>query len=542
MKLGEILIESELITPEQLDEALEMQKKVHSPLGELLIKQGYISQAQLYKTLEYMLRVPYIDIAATTVDPKATAVINESFALKHMLIPIKKEGNTLTVVMRDPLNYHAVDELRALSGMDVKEAIASEAEIRSAIDRYYSSEGAQKAVEELKKEYNFTELSGLAQISDSEVSNASVVRLVNSIITQAIKSGASDIHIEPTEDSMVVRFRIDGELQEVMRTSVATQSAIVTRIKIIGGMDIAEKRIPQDGRVQVTVDNSSVDLRLSILPTVYGEKVVIRVLGQQGLLLTLESMGFSADTLAAYTGLLQRPHGVLLLTGPTGSGKTTTLYASLSTLDSKTLKIITVEDPVEYQLNGINQIQVQSQIDLSFARALRAILRQDPDIIMIGEMRDHVSLSVALSAAETGHLVLSTLHTNTASQAVHRILEMFPATDRDQVRFGLAANLRAVLCQRLIPSIRGGVVPAVEILVNTPIVRKLIRKNELDTLASAIETGEEDGMQTFNKSLYSLIKEGKITETLGIENSPNPEALRMNLQGIFLDEGRRILG
>ncbi|NLB56123.1 MAG: Flp pilus assembly complex ATPase component TadA, partial [Lentisphaerae bacterium] len=213
--------------------------------------------------------------------------------------------------------------------------------------------------------------------------------------------------------------------------------------------------------------------------------------------------------------------------------------------ETRRTRIITIEDPIEYLFEDNQSIITQREVGLdtpSFHSALKHVLRQNPDIIMIGEMRDHVSLSVALSAAETGHLVLSTLHTNTASQAVHRILEMFPATDRDQVRFGLAANLRAVLCQRLIPSIRGGVVPAVEILVNTPIVRKLIRKNELDTLASAIETGEEDGMQTFNKSLYSLIKEGKITETLGIENSPNPEALRMNLQGIFLDEGRRILG
>lgn len=447
MKLGEILIESELITPEQLDEALEMQKKVHSPLGELLIKQGYISQAQLYKTLEYMLRVPYIDIAATTVDPKATAVINESFALKHMLIPIKKEGNTLTVVMRDPLNYHAVDELRALSGMDVKEAIASEAEIRSAIDRYYSSEGAQKAVEELKKEYNFTELSGLAQISDSEVSNAPVVRLVNSIITQAIKSGASDIHIEPTEDSMVVRFRIDGELQEVMRTSVATQPAIVTRIKIIGGMDIAEKRIPQDGRDQVTVDNASIDLRLSILPTVYGEKVVIRVLGQQGLLLTREGLGITPENIELLDKLVKSPNGIILVSGPTGSGKTTTLYTLLMELNKPTVNVITVEDPVEYKLKGINQVQVNAKAGLTFASGLRSILRQDPDIIMIGEIRDAETAEIAIRASITGHLVLSTIHTNDSAASVARLVDMGIEP------YLVSSSLVGVVAQRLVKKI-----------------------------------------------------------------------------------------
>jgi len=447
MKLGEILIESELITQAQLDEGLEKQKELRMPLGETLVKLGYISQAQLYKTLEYMLRVPYIDIAATSVDPKATAVINENFALRHMLIPIKKEGNTLTVVMRDPLNYHAVDELRALTGLDVKEAIASEAEIRSAIDRYYSSEGAQKAVEELKKEYNFTELNGLAQISDSEVSNAPVVRLVNSIITQAIKSGASDIHIEPTEDSMVVRFRIDGELQEVMRTSVATQSAIVTRIKIMGAMDIAEKRIPQDGRVQVTVDNSSVDLRLSILPTVYGEKIVIRILGQQGLLLTREGLGITPENIELLDKLVKSPNGIILVSGPTGSGKTTTLYTLLMELNKPTVNVITVEDPVEYKLKGINQVQVNAKAGLTFASGLRSILRQDPDIIMIGEIRDAETAEIAIRASITGHLVLSTIHTNDSAASVARLVDMGIEP------YLVSSSLVGVVAQRLVKKI-----------------------------------------------------------------------------------------
>lgn len=423
-KLGEILIEAGLISKADLEKALELQQKKFAPLGDILVNNGFISEQQLYKTLENMLRIPYVELVTIKADPEAILAIPEHLAIKHMAIPIRKVGNELTVVMSDPLNYHSVDELRVLTGMDIKECIAPASEIMTAINRYYGNEGAQKAVEDMSKEYTLTELSGLAEMSDNEVSNAPVVRLVNSIISHATKSRASDIHIEPTEDTMYVRFRIDGELQEAMHSSMATHPAVITRIKIIGGMDIAEKRIPQDGRVEFKLDDVSVDLRLSILPTVYGEKVVIRILGQQGLVLTKSGLGFSQENLELLEKIIKNPNGIILVSGPTGSGKTTTLYTVLTGLSKPTVNVITVEDPVEYKLKGINQVQVNEKSGLTFANGLRSILRQDPDIIMIGEIRDVDTAQIAIRASITGHLVLSTIHTNDSASTVARLIDM----------------------------------------------------------------------------------------------------------------------
>ncbi len=446
-KLGEILVESELVTKAQLEEALAIQSHKDSPLGEILVSLGYISEIQLYKTLEYMLRVPYVDLAATVVDPEAVLTIPENIALKHMVIPIKKENGNLTVVMRDPLNYQIIDELRVLSGLDIKECVAPEAEIRNAIDRYYSNEGAQKAVEELSREYSLIELTSLAELSDSEVSNAPVVRLINSMISHAVKSRASDIHVEPTESDMIVRFRIDGELQEAMHTSMATHSAITTRLKIIGGMDIAEKRIPQDGRVEFKTEHSSVDLRLSVLPTVYGEKVVIRILGQQGLELTRTGLGFTPENLELLDRITKSPNGIILISGPTGSGKTTTLYTLLMELNKPNVNVITIEDPVEYKLKGINQVQVNNKAGLTFASGLRSILRQDPDIIMIGEIRDAETAQIAIRASITGHLVLSTIHTNDSASSIARLVDMGVEP------YLVSSSLVGVVAQRLVKRI-----------------------------------------------------------------------------------------
>lgn len=446
-RLGEVLIEAELITNEQLEATLELQKQKKLPLGELLISLGFLTETQLYKSLEYLLRIPYVELVATTVDPEAVLMLNEQSALKHMTIPIRKNGNELTVVMRDPLNYNSIDELRAMTGMEIKECIAPESDIRNAIDRYYGNEGAQKAVEELSKEYSLSELSGLAELSGDEVSNAPVVRLVNSMITHAVKSRASDIHIEPSEDLMYVRFRIDGELQEAMKTSMATHSAIITRIKIIGGMDIAEKRIPQDGRVEFKADDITADLRLSILPTVYGEKVVIRILGQQGVVLTKSGLGFTEENLQLVDKIIKSPNGIILVSGPTGSGKTTTLYTVLMELNKPTVNIITVEDPVEYKLKGINQVQVNVKSGLTFANGLRSILRQDPDIIMIGEIRDAETAQIAVRASITGHLVLSTIHTNDSASSIARLIDMGIEP------YLVSASLVGVVSQRLIRKI-----------------------------------------------------------------------------------------
>lgn len=445
--LGEVLIEAEMISKVQLEEALEIQKKNNTSLGKILVGLGYITEIQLNKTLEYILRVPYIDLSNTFIDQKAVMTISENLALKHTLIPFKLEDKILTVAMSDPLNYIALDELRAVTGLVIKECISSTGDIINAIDKYYSNEGAQKAVEELKKEYNFGELNGLAEISNNEVSNAPVVRLVNSIIIQAVKAHASDIHVEPTEDELIVRFRIDGELQEVLKSSIAAHASIVTRIKIIGGMDIGEKRIPQDGRVEMTIDNYTIDLRLSVLPTVYGEKVVIRLLGQLGMELNKKSLGFTEENLALFDKIVQSPNGIILVSGPTGSGKSTTLYAVLKELNKPNVNIITVEDPVEYKLKGINQVQVNNKAGLTFANGLRSILRQDPDIIMIGEIRDTETAEIAIRASITGHLVLSTIHTNDSASSISRLVDMGIEP------YLLSSSVVGVVAQRLVKKI-----------------------------------------------------------------------------------------
>lgn len=423
-KLGEVLVDSELINEDQLNEALLLQKQDYKPLGELLVHLEYITEEQLYKALEYFFQVPYIDLLEVTPQKEALALINEAVAQKHILIPVYLTKKDITVVIKDPLNYEAIDDVNLLTGREVKVAIAPPKDIINAIDRFYSNEGAKKAVEDLSKEFAMLDLSGLAELVDSQVANAPVVRLVNSIILQAIKSGASDIHIEPGEHDMRVRFRIDGELNEVMRSASVAHSAIITRIKIIGKMDIAEKRIPQDGRVEIVIDDRSVDMRLSILPTVYGEKVVIRILGGQSQALSKDKLGLSKENYVLFDNIIKSPNGIILVSGPTGSGKTTTLYTVLKELNKPEMNIITVEDPVEYKLEGINQVQVNTKSGLTFVSGLRSILRQDPDIIMIGEIRDAETAQIAIRASITGHLVLSTIHTNDSASSVARLVDM----------------------------------------------------------------------------------------------------------------------
>ncbi len=423
-KLGDILVDAEIITEDQLKEALLLQKQDHRPLGELLMEMNYVTENQLYKALEYLFQVPYINLLETKPDKEALELITESVAQRHVLIPVAATEKTITVVMKDPLNYEAVDDVGLLTGREVKIAISPQKDITNAIDRYYSNEGAKKAVEDLSKEFAMMDLSGLAEMVDSQVANAPVVRLVNSIILQAVKSGASDIHIEPEEKDMRVRFRIDGELNEVMRSANMAHPAIVTRIKIIGKMDIAEKRIPQDGRVEVVIDDRTVDMRISILPTVHGEKVVIRILGGQSQALTRDQLGLSPGNFVLFDNIIKSPNGIILVSGPTGSGKTTTLYTVLAELNRPEMNIITVEDPVEYKLAGINQVQVNAKAGMTFVSGLRSILRQDPDIIMIGEIRDSETAQIAIRASITGHLVLSTIHTNDAPSSVARLVDM----------------------------------------------------------------------------------------------------------------------
>lgn len=446
--LGELLIELGEINEEQLEEGRRISKEKGDVLGETLLDLGYIDEKVLGKALEYIYHIPYIDLATIVVDMQACGMITEAIAKKHCLIPTKKEGNILSVVMFDPLNFYAIDDVKNSSGMQVSVVgISTRRSITYSIDRYYGGEIAEKAFEDLRREYSEINFSELDDISSSEVSNAPVVRLINSILQQAIKSNASDIHIEPMEDKLKIRFRIDGQLQEVMTSSMAVHSAIITRIKIMGQMDISEKRVPQDGRVDTMEDGRQIDLRISILPTVYGEKVVIRILGGNSGVLERSQLGLTENNNMLFDKITKTPNGIILVSGPTGSGKTTTLYSLLHEFNKPDVNIITVEDPVEYKMEGINQVQVNVKAGLTFANGLRSILRQDPDIIMIGEIRDSETAEIAIRASITGHLVLSTIHTNDAPSSVTRLVDMGIEP------FLVASSLVGVVAQRLVRNI-----------------------------------------------------------------------------------------
>jgi len=427
MPLGELLIQNEVITQAQLEDALKHKQTTKSTkyLGEILIELGITSELQIKRALEFQYRIPLVDLTELSVEKDAINIINENLARRYVVIPILKDDNVVTVAMNDPLDQLAMDDIRRVTTLEIRQVMGLKDDILNAIERYYGSEGAERAVAALQSEYEQLNADELSQLSESEVANAPVVKLINSIISHAIRAGASDIHIEPMEKDVRVRFRIDGVLQEVMRSPKSAHSSITTRIKIIAALDIAEKRVPQDGRVEMTVDDRSVDLRISLLPTVYGEKTVIRILGLgKNVTYSRAAIGFTPKNLELFDKIIKSPNGIILVSGPTGSGKSTTLYTVLHELNDIETNIITVEDPVENKLAGINQVQVNTKAGLNFATGLRSILRQDPDIIMIGEIRDGETAEIAMRAAITGHLVLSTIHTNDAPSSISRLVDM----------------------------------------------------------------------------------------------------------------------
>lgn len=445
--LGDILVESGKITKKQLEYAIDLQKKRGNKLGKILVEEGIVSEDDIIEILEYQLDIPHVKFDKYFIDSKVVGILPETIARKYNIIPIKKTGMLLTVAMSDPLNIFAIDEIKLVSGMDVQPAIASESDIKTAIEYYYGKQTAEKAIEDFKKEYDIEDNIALDKELIEQVNNAPVVRFVNSIIEQAVATRASDIHIEPGERKLRIRFRIDGELSEIMSTSIQTHGAVVARIKIMSNLNIAERRLPQDGRVELEVAGKNLDLRISIIPTVYGEKVVIRILDRENFLMTKKQLGFNEKNIEKYEKLLKAPCGIILVAGPTGSGKTTTLYAALREINRPEINIITLEDPVEYRLDGINQIQVNPKIGLNFANGLRAILRQDPNVIMIGEIRDEETANLAVRAAITGHLVLSTLHTNDATSSVIRLLDMGIES------YLVASAIVGVIAQRLVRKI-----------------------------------------------------------------------------------------
>lgn len=442
-RLGDILVLDGVITEDQLYKALSLQKGTGNKLGAILIAQGWLTEDQLFRVLEEQYQIPYIDINTIYIDPKVPKLISEILARKHMAIPVKLDKNRLTIAMVDPLDIIAKDDIRITTGLEIEVVISQQQDIARAINRYYdSSERAEKAVEEFRSQAGLVEEEDAEE--DADVTNAPMVRLVNTIIAQAVRSKASDIHIEPQEKNVRIRYRIDGELREVMSPSKATHSAIVTRIKIMGKMNISEKRIPQDGRVETVIEGYPIDMRLSVLPTVYGEKIVIRLLDRSGLMIRKDELGFTDWNLSQLERIMKVPEGIILVTGPTGSGKTTTLYTLLKELNKESKNIITVEDPVEYRLEGINQVQVNNKAGLTFANGLRSILRQDPDIIMVGEIRDAETAEIAVRASITGHIVLSTIHTNDTASTISRLEDMGIES------YLISSSVVGIIAQRLV--------------------------------------------------------------------------------------------
>jgi len=429
-RIGELLLRERLITAEQLKKAIDEQKMGGGRLGLNLTKLGFIAEKDLTAFLSRQYGIPTIDLATADIDPEIVKLIPEDVCQKYQIIPVNRTGSTLVMAMADPSNIFAIDDIKFLTGYNVEPLIASEAAIKAAIEKQY--ETAEANLEGMLGDFEDTDMEVVKEEEDVDVNDlkravedAPVVKLVNMILTDAIKKNASDIHIEPYEKSFRVRYRIDGVLSEVMRPPLKLKNAITSRIKIIANLDIAERRLPQDGRIKLKLaKNKEMDYRVSVLPTLFGEKTVLRLLDKGNLQLDMTKLGFEQKALDDFMHAIHKPWGICLVTGPTGSGKTTTLYSALSDLNKVSENISTAEDPVEFNLGGINQCQMHDDIGLNFAAALRSFLRQDPDVIMVGEIRDYETAEIAVKAALTGHLVLSTLHTNDAPGTVNRLLNM----------------------------------------------------------------------------------------------------------------------
>ncbi len=444
--LGEILVESGL-SPERLKKGLELQKKRGGRIGTLLIRLSFATEAEVLTALGTQLGFPFRSELGE-IDRELALKLPITYAKKAVALPLRRENGTVTVATSEPLLLTTVDDLRVLFGADIEICLAPSETILDLLNRMHS-EGMDKA-EDTAQEMEEEDLSFLAAELEEPTDlleatdDAPIIRLVNSLLSQAIRERASDIHVEPFEKDVVARFRIDGILYNILTIQKRFQASIASRVKIMAGLNIAEKRLPQDGGMRIKIGGKDVDVRVSIVPTAFGERIVLRLLYRESALLPLEQIGFSGETLAAFNDLIARPHGIILVTGPTGSGKTTTLYGALSKINSPDKNIITIEDPIEYQLKGIGQIQVSPKINLTFAAGLRSVLRQDPDVILVGEIRDSETAEIAIQAALTGHLVFSTLHTNDAAGAVTRLLDMKIEP------FLISSSVMAILAQRLV--------------------------------------------------------------------------------------------
>ena len=451
-RLGELLVETGLLTEENLTRALTEQRSRRGKLGEVIVALGMATEDEIAQTLSVQLGIPFIDLTQTPVEPEAIELITEKVARKHLILPISIDQKDLHIAMADPLSFEAFEDVRFASGYTIKPAIATRTNILWGIEQHYHLGSSldnivkdiadERLVEVVleKREGDSKESEDLRKKSEA----APIIRMVNLIVSEAVEKGASDIHVEPTKADLKIRNRVDGLLRKSLELPKWVQGAVISRIKIMAKMDIAEKRLPQDGRIGVRVGAKTFDLRVSTMPTTYGEKVVIRILDSANAQIPLEAMGLSAGELQQLEGLIRRPQGILLVTGPTGSGKTTTLYGILNRIKSVEQNITTIEDPVEYEIQGINQVAIQEKIGMTFASTLRSMLRQDPDIIMLGEMRDLETVTIAMQAALTGHFVLSTIHTNSCTATITRLRNLGAAS------YLLASTINCIMAQRLV--------------------------------------------------------------------------------------------
>ncbi|AMO84030.1 Type II traffic warden ATPase [Solibacillus isronensis B3W22] len=439
-RLGDLLVESGVISDEQLDYALK-NKSRDEKLGDFLIKENVLTEQQLIEVLEFQLGIPHITLTKYAIDPELLQLVPRELAKRANIMPVRRDKNKLLIAMSDPMDYFAIEEVRMATGCQIETSIAAKDDLYRTITKYYDLQASMDAA---LSEVAASTAEVQQEITDED---SPIVRLVNQIIANGVAQRASDIHFDPQETEFKVRYRVDGVLKTERSLPKHMQNMMTARVKIIGGLNITENRIPQDGRIKVNIEFKSIDIRLSTLPTVYGEKIVMRILDVSNAATDIAHLGFTEKNEAMFKNMIEKPNGIVLITGPTGSGKSSTLYAALSNLNNEEVNIITVEDPVEYQLDGINQIQVKEEVGLTFAAGLRSILRQDPDIIMIGEIRDLETAQISIRASLTGHLVLSTLHTNSAIESISRLQDMGIEP------FLISSSLVGVLAQRLVRQI-----------------------------------------------------------------------------------------
>jgi type IV pilus assembly protein PilB len=436
-RLGDLLVESFVISNEQLDYALS-NKSRDEKLGDFLIRENLLTEQQLIEVLEFQLGIPHVSLNQFAIEPELIQLVPKELAKRANIMPISKEKNKLMIAMADPMDYFAIEEVRMATGCQIVTSIAAKDDLFRTISKYYD---LQESMDQAMMDMTPVDIENDTQITDED---SPIVRLVNQIIANGVAQRASDIHFDPQETELRVRYRVDGVLKTERALPKHMQNVILARIKILGNLNITENRLPQDGRIKINVNMKPIDIRLSTLPTIYGEKVVMRILDLSSALNSLAKLGFNEKNYKTFSNMIKKPNGIVLITGPTGSGKSSTLYAGLNELNGEDVNIITVEDPVEYQLAGVNQIQVREEVGLTFAAGLRSILRQDPDIVMVGEIRDLETAQIAVRASLTGHLVLSTLHTNSAVESVARLKDMGVEP------FLLSSSLVGVLSQRLV--------------------------------------------------------------------------------------------